>query len=308
MKFHETDLPEVGNAMEADVSLTLTNDYYPITLAVPPLAFDILVQGCFPDEPYIMLADARTKDIQILPKTDVNVDVNGLVRKLPDTLIQTCPETLKSPMDVLLGNYMNGKETTLYVRGSETPLPDTPAWVSELMSSVTVPLPFPGHTFDNLIRNFSLANVHFGLPSPFAEPDSPDAQPRISAVVKALVGIPEEMDFSIDVLRVRADADVFYKEEKLGELDLSRWQKANSTLIEADDKRPGGLAVESIVKDAPLKVTNNDVFADLVQALMFGGKSLVLGVKAAVDVETKTALGQFVVRDIPADGKVFVKR
>ena len=46
----------------------------------------------------------------------------------------------------------------------------------------------------------------------------------------------------------------------------------------------------------------------MIQALVFGGKGIVLGIKADVDVETETALGKFVVRAIPAEGKVFVKR
>ncbi len=308
MNFHEAELPNAEKGMAADVSLTLANDYYPVTFAVPPLNFDILVEGCSPDEPYIMLADATTENIQVRPKHDLEVSVGGYIRQLPDILVQTCPDTMKSPMDTLLGNYMNGSETTVYVRGSESPSPDTPEWITELMKGIVVPLPFPGHPFDNLIRNFSLADVHFGLPSPFAEPDTPEAQPRISAVVKALVGLPQEMNFPIAVSRVRADADVYYKKEKLGELDLSSWQKANSSLVEAHGNLTEGLAVESIVKDAPLNITNNDVFADLVEALVFGGKNLVLGVKANVDVETETALGKFVVRDISAEGKVFVKR
>ena len=308
MNFHEVETPAIGKAMAADVSLTLVNDYYPVTFDVPPLAFDILVQGCFPTEPYILLAEATSDDIQVRPKKDVTVDVGGIVRRLPDTLTQICPQSLKSPIDVLLGNYMSGKEATIYVRGSDAPSPATPEWIAELMKSVTVPLPFPGHTFDSLIRNFSLADVHFGLPSPFAEPDSPEAQPSVSAVVKALVGLPEEINFPIDVSQVRADAEIFYEKRKLGELDLREWQKANSTLVEAHGQSPGGLAVESIVKDAPLKITNNEVFADLVQALVFGGKALILGIKASVDVETETALGKFVVRDIPAEGKVFVRR
>ena len=294
--------------MEADVSLTLRYDQYPVTFAVPPLAFDILVPGCSSSAPYITLANATTAEIHVSPKHNISVDVRGVVQQLPETLIQICPESMKSPMDLLLGNYMNGDETTVYVRGSTHPPADVPAWITELMRGVIVPLPFPGHTFDGLIREFSLANVHFGLPSPFAEPGSPEAQPRVSAVVKAVVGIPQEMNFPLDVSRVRADADVFYKKKKLGELDLKKWQKANSTLVEAHGNVPEGLAVESTVKDAPLKITSNDVFADLVRALLFGGKNLVLGVKASVDVETETALGTFVVREIPAEGKVFVKR
>ena len=293
--------------MAADVSLTLINDY-PLAFTIPPLGFDILVQDCSPQAPYISLADAQTGEIKVLSRQDVNVDVMGIIRELPATLITACPTTGKSPLDLLLGDYMNGDETTIYVRGTEFPLPSSPRWLTELLRSIVVPLPFPGHTFDNLIRDFSLTNVQLSLPDPFAAPESPKSQPRLSAMVKALVNLPQEMNFPIQVDRVRADADVFYHSKKLGTLDLSKWQKANSTHIEADGITPAGLAVESIVKKAPLEITDDDVFADLVEALIFGGSGIVLGVKAQVDVETETALGKFIVRDLPAEGKVFVKR
>lgn len=293
--------------MAAEVSLTLTNEY-PVTFTIPPLTFNILVQGCSPEQPYILLADAETEEIEVSPKSEVNVDVGGLIRQLPETLITACPESKKSPLDLLLSDYIHGDETTVYVRGSDAPSPNTPQWITDLLKSVIVPLPFPGHTFDNLIRDFSLANVHFSLPDPFAAPESPKSQPRLSAVVKALVNLPQEMNFPVNVDRVRADADVFYHEKKLGSLDLNKWQKANSTRIEAEGETPAGLAVESVVKKAPLEITDDDVFADLVRAMVFGGKRIVLGVKALVDVETDSALGKFIVRDLPAEGKVFVKR
>ena len=293
--------------MAADVSLDLINDY-PLRFTVPPLGFDILVQNCLPDQPYIRLADATTEEIQVEPKEDVNVQVGGIIRELPQPLLATCPQTERSPLDTLLSDYISGDETTIFVRGSNPPSGETPDWVTELIKSVTVPVPFPGKTFGSIIRNFSLADVHFSLPDPFAEAKTPEASPRISAIVKALVGLPKEMNFPINVNRVRADADVFYHKKKLGHLDLNKWQKANSTRIEAHDNVDAGLAVESIVKNAPLEITDDDVFSDLVQDLLFGGKKVVLGVKADVDVETETALGKFVVRDIPAEGKVFVKR
>ena len=293
--------------MAADVSLVLTNEY-PVKFTVPSLGFDILVQGCSPDQPYLRLADASTEEVEVWPKRDVEVQVQGFLQKLPKTLLATCPQTQKSPLDALLGEYIRGDETTIFVRGSDSPPGNTPDWVTALIKSVTVPVPFPGKSFENLIRNFSLADVHFALPDPFASPDEPEASPRISATVKALVGLPKEMNFPIDVSRVRADADVYYRKKKLGHLDLNKWQKANTTRIEAHDDIEPGLAVESTVKNAPLKITDDDVFRDVVEDLIFGGKPVVLGVKANVDVETETALGKFVVRDIPAEGKVFVKR
>lgn len=307
LNFHEVELPNAERGMEADVFLVLANEY-PVTFAVPPLGFDILVQGCSPEEPYIRLADATTQQIQVEPKKDVEVHVAGYIQQIPETLLATCPQTEKSPLDALLGDYIRGDETTIFVRGSNPPPGETPDWITDLIKSVTLPVPFPGKTFEGMIRNFSLADVHFSLPNPFASPNEPEASPRISATVKAIVGLPKEMNFPIEVPRVRADADVFYHDKKLGRLDLNQWQKANSTRIEAHNDTEAGLAVESVVKNAPLNITDDDVFSDLVSDMVFGGKSVTLGVKANVDVETETALGKFVVRDIPAEGKVFVKR
>ena len=307
LNFHEVGLPDSQRAMAADVALTIANDY-PLTFTVPPLTFDILVPNCVPEEPYLLLADATTSDILIKARSEVDVEVQGIVRELPDTLTNACPNSETSPLDLLLGKYIHGVETKVYVRGSDRSPPDTPQWISDLIKNVVVPLPFPGHPFDDLMRDFSLADVHFDLPNPFATPNSPESEPRVSAKIQALVNLPKEMNFPIEVERIRADADVYYHKKKLGFLDLHHWQKANSTRSAAHKDEQAGLLVESIIKDAPLNITDDDVFAEVVQALVWGDKDVLLGVKANVDVETNTALGVFVVRKIPAEGRVPIKR
>ena len=305
--FHEVKLPNDLTGLAAEAIVSAKNDF-PVAFTVPPLAFDILVKGCAPKETLILLANATTQSINVNPHAQVNARAGGVVQHLSDTLINACPESAKSPLDSLLANYMNGEDTIVYIRGASSPSSETPQWIVQFMKDVIIPVPFPSHTFDDLIKTFSLSNVRFNLPDPFASPGSPKSKPRLSATVKALVGVPDEIDFPIGVTRVRADASVFYEKKKLGDLDLHRWQKANSTKVEAEGDIPAGLEVQSIVKNAPLNITDDDVFAHVVQALIFGGKSLELAVKAQVDVETKTALGQFVIRDLPAEGKVFVKR
>ena len=292
--------------MAADVSIAGFNKF-PVTFEVPPLGFDILVPGCTPNAPFLLLANATTNVIEIKPDTSVTVDVEGVIRQISETLTTECPDSQNSPLDMILGNYMSGMQTTFFVRGAKSPIGDTPTWITELINGVIVPVPFIGHSFDNLIQNFSMADVHFGMPNPLADPDSPDAQPKISATIEVTANLPKEMNFPVDVSRVRARSDVFYMGGKLGVLDLHKWQHAESTRVPAHGGSPPGIIVTSIVKNAPLKITNNEVFQELVQALLFGGKGMILDVKANVDVETLTALGQFVVRDIPAEGKVPVK-
>lgn len=291
--------------MAADASVSLMNDY-PIRFDVPPLGFDILVPNCLPSEEYLLLANATTNKIKILPKQPIDVDVSGIVRQLPDALTNACPGSNTSPLDALIAKYLDGQDTTIFVKGSDAPSSDTPAWITDLIRSVTVPLPLPGHPFGNLIRNFSMTDVHFSLPSPSAEKGTPESKPRISAIVKVLAALPKEMNFPLDVNRVRADADIFYQGKKLGYLNLNEWQDANATKVE-DENAASALLVQSQVVKAPLDITDDDVFSEIVQKLLFGSKGIALSVQANVDVQTNTALGEFVVREIPAKGKVYVK-
>lgn len=307
LNVHEVQLSSSEKAMAADVSIVLYNKH-PVTFTVPPLGFEVLIPGCAPEGPLLLLANATTEEIQVVPKQNIVVNVSGVVRKLPDTLTAVCPGTQISPLDIFIGDYMHGVDSTIFVRGADAPVGDAPSWISDLIKSVTVPVPVPSHPFDSSIRDFSMSEVHLSLPDPFAEPDSPEAQPQMSAIVNVLVNLPKEMNFPIGVTRIRADADVFYHDRKLGVLDMHKWQKSNSTLVEPHDDEQPGLAVQSIVKKVPLHITDEEVFSQVVQAMLFGGEKIVLGAKAKVDVETKSVIGKFIIRKIPAEGKVPIKR
>lgn len=296
MNIREVQIPSSNGGLAADVSLSVTNDY-PIGLEIPPLGFDILVPNCALNEPYILLADAITDKVVVEPRSNVKVDVDGIVRQLPETLTTACPNSDSSPLDLLIQEYVHGQDTTIFVRGSNAPARDTPEWIAKLISSITVPVPFPGHTFNNLVRNFSLTDVHFGLPDPLAEPGTPESNPSISGNIEVLAGLPKEMNFGINVSRVRANADIFYKGKKLGNLQLKKWQTANSTRITEDDGP--SIKIISRIKGAPLNITDEDLFDDVVEALIFSGRPVILKVKALVDVEVGTVLGEFVIRDVP---------
>lgn len=308
LNFREVPLSTGGRrGMAADVSLSLVNTY-PIKLIIPPLGFDILVPGCNVNDPYIGLADATTGTITVEPFADVKVKVGGIVRELPDTLMQACPHSQLSPLDMLLSDYIHGNDTTLFVRGSNAPDPDTPDWITKIISSVTVPVPFPGHTFDDLIKNFTLTDTKIGFPNPFAQPGSDDEDITVSGNIVVMAALPKEMNFGINVSRVRADADVFFEGKKLGILDVTKWQKANSEKVEPANGDDALLKIQSRIRKAPLKVTDQDVFQDLFDEYLLGSKSIVLKVEALVDVEVSTVLGEVTIKKLPAEGNVPVKR
>ncbi|KFY21325.1 hypothetical protein V493_07502 [Pseudogymnoascus sp. VKM F-4281 (FW-2241)] len=295
----------IKRGMRADATLVVEN-HYPISLSIPPLQFDILVQNCDVVDPYIMLAEASTDLVDVQPETDIEVKAGGIIRELPSSLTKPCPSTALSPLDVLVGEYMHGKDATIYVKGSKNPSPETPTWISDLIAAITVPIPFPGRSFDGLIKNFTFADVHFGLPDPFADPRSPESNPQISGTIIVMAKLPKEVNFGISVSNVRPTADIFYKDKKLGVMDLKEWQKAQSERIDATDDEVALLKIQSKIKDAPINITDQGVFQDVAQKILFG-EGVTLEVRALVDVEAETVLGSLVVRELPGEGSVPVK-
>jgi hypothetical protein len=306
-KLNLREAKDGNKGMGADVSIVVENEF-PVQLTVPPVSVDVLVDGCQPSDQHIMVGTAETAQMSIEPKTSLEVNVTGHVESLPDSLTKTCPDSTKSPLDWLVGNYMQGEDATIYINCCKFPDPATPNWARDLLKDITVPVPFAGRDMvGNLIKNFTLTDVHFDLPDYFAEPGTPEAAPRVSAMIKVVIALPHEMNFPIDTDSVLANADVFYKKKKLGVLNVPK-QKANSTRVEAHGKEGPLLLVESYIKEAPLEITDDDLFTEVVSALLFGGKSVLLDIKAAVSVGVDTPIGKFVVREIPAEGVVPVKR
>jgi len=294
-------------AMAAEVSITAFNEY-PVSIDIPELGFEVLVPGCQPSD-NILVATAVTRSVAVRPRADVIVTAHGIVRELPESLTRLCPNSESSPLDLFFRKYLDGDDATVFVRGQEQPDVDTPEWLSKILSSIAVPVPFPGRSFDNLIRSFSLTDVHFTLPDPDADPDDPDSNPEVSGTILAEAVIPAEMNFTLNVTNVKANATVFYHSKKLGELNLrDKWQSAESTQIPADGDEEAMLQIRSRIQDAPLEVTDGDVLTSVMTALLFGTEQVILDIVASVDIQVETILGQLTVKDVPAEGKIPLKR
>lgn len=280
---------------------------WPVELDVPPLAFEILIPNCGLHDPYIPVAEAMTDPVGIRPRSLVVASVHGVIRELPDSLTRACPHSSSSPLDHILQDYLGGA-ATVFVRGKRRPGLETPGWLNDIMSQIVVPVPFPGRSFENLIRNFSLTDTHFSLPDPMAEPDDPEANPKVSGTIKVIAGLPKDMNFGINVTHIRATADVYYQKKKLGVLDVHKWQPANSSKVDSGNEDDPELEIRSRINNAPLNVTDGDVLTDVIQTLIFQGKTVRLDIKAKVDVKVQTVLGELVLKDVSAEGRIPVKR
>ncbi|CAH0021977.1 unnamed protein product [Clonostachys rhizophaga] len=306
LNFHDVPLGPGGRkAVGANVSIVVHNDY-PIAADVPPLSFDILVANCDVSEPYIEVAEAATSLIEVRPDADVTANALGVIGQIPDSLVRNCPRSNSSPLDMFMKHYLNGEDAEVFVRGKTIVDSDLPAWISDLLKNLVVPIDLPGRSFGNIIRNFSATDVDFKLPSPFADPNDPESSPKVSGNIEVFALLPEELSLDIAVDALRSDADLFFEGKKLGELNLRQWQEAKSTRVE--DGGDELLKVTAQIKDVPLKITDDAVFSDVLQKMLFGGRDIILDVEAAVDAKVGTVLGSLTVKGVPAQGQIPVKR
>jgi hypothetical protein len=304
MDLHDRPVDGHGReVIEADVSLKAHNDY-PVSFQVPTLGFEVLVPNCDSTLPSISVAEAITDPIDVDAKSDVRADAKGTIRDIPESLIKACPHSESSPLDNFMDRYLHGEDAKVFVRGKKLNDTNTPEWISDILESITVPVDFPGRSFDSLIRNFSLSDVDFKLPDPFADVDDPDGEPRVSGTAQVLAALPPELNVNLGVEKIRANADLFYKKRKMGELNLQHWQDANSTRVQDKENNETLLNITSQLVDVPLTITDGDVFSEVMQKLLFGGGDLTLDIKAEVDVKVKTVLGILTVKKVPAEGKI----
>lgn len=310
LNLHDVPTPDGHEgAVGADITITAHNDF-PLSLDIPELGFQVLMPNCDPTDHQIAVADVITRHVTVRPHSAVAMDAQGLIRTLPKSLTRTCPHNDTSPLDNFIQQYMKGEPATVFVRGKRLPESKTPGWISDILSELTVPVSFPGHGFDSFLREFSLTDVDFKLPSPLADPNDPedDGNPRVSGTIEVLAALPREMDFEVNVTDLKASADVFYKKKKMGKLDLNKWNPANSTRFEDEQTHEPLVKIQSRIENLPLNVTDSDVLSEVLQKMFFGSKNIMLDVKATVDTRVHSALGPLVFKDIPAEGRVPVKR
>ncbi|KAF8418538.1 hypothetical protein EV426DRAFT_568186 [Tirmania nivea] len=296
LEFHEED-----GAVAVSISATVPNPYT-FKLNLPSLGFGISLPGC--DKELIPIATAVTPEYLVEPKIDINIAINGIVDNLPDALTTACPGTDRSSMDDFLGSYLHGDNSLVYVRGGgHQKGSEAPKWLSNFLKAITIPASFPGHKHDNMVEDLGLSRVRFELPNSHAKPGTPEAAPKLSAVVDAMVALPKEMNFPIGVKGLKASANLSYHGEKFGEMHMTEWQPALSHLT--DDEK---LAVRAEIFQAPLDITDYEILKTVVQRLVWGGgRGLVLGIDGFTDVKMETTLGNFAVRGIPANGDVTIK-
>ncbi|ORY83095.1 hypothetical protein BCR37DRAFT_392454 [Protomyces lactucae-debilis] len=261
----------------------------PFDITVPSVSVDVLIDGC--NNQKILLATGHNAplDLDSHAKT-IQLKALGSVGHLPKQATEPCPNHQPSPLDRLMQLYLAGNDTRVYVRGS-SPTQGDASWLQQVLSRITIPVDLPGSQSDQLARDIELADVKFNVGGFFRQ-----EKPKISGNVNAVIDVPAGIHVKVDVKGVKILADLIYKGKKFATFESPDWAPASSSFI-----KPTALKVQAQLRDAPVTITDNDVFTSVVSALI-GGNAL-LDVSGVADVRVSTGLGNLEPHGLPLVAK-----
>lgn len=298
-KLSIVDQPGKGTLMTASADVV---NPYPATLDVPALEWKISVPGCTPFD-RIRLTNANTGPLSIRAGKPITVDVSSAISSLPQELLDPCRDATPSPLEALFQALLDPKQNiTIFISGTSQAI-SLPKWLPDLLSSLTIPIPVPhlnSNTTD-LISAIHCSEMKVTFPSPWAPPGTPNAQPKVSGLIEAVIRPPKEAEnVGINVTAVKADVYLFDEGEKFGRILVPEWSPATT-------ERKVMIHVKVRVAEVPIEVLDPIVFQRVMTKILRGGGTVEIGVEGTIDSQVSVLVGDFAIRGIPVKGLVEVE-
>ncbi|CAN6601909.1 hypothetical protein TRVA0_002S00364 [Trichomonascus vanleenenianus] len=269
---------------------------FPVDAEVPEISWLISIPACDADD-RIVVAQAETSAIHLVPFAVSNVSVTSVVDGLPEELKRPCHEYgERSPLDEFVQNYLDGEDNTVAISGAPEQSDRVPAWLGSILQGIEFKVPLGGNQGGgDLIRDLEFGDFRLELEM------APLRMPRVSAAVRVTIAPPESIhiDQSIDikVLKARGLADLYSQGEKFAQLNIQEW-------VPCETFKHGDLyKVQFELDKIPVNVTNESVFSRVMREIVFQGSSAVR-VESLTDavVSVPKPIGSFVLTEIPASG------
>lgn len=298
-KLNVVDQPGKGTLMTASADIV---NPYPVTLDIPALEWKISVPGCTLFD-RIHMTNANTGPLSIRAGKNITIDVSSAISSLPQELLDPCRDAAPSPLEALFQALLDPKQnTTVFISGTSHSI-SLPKWLPDILSSLTIPIPIPhldSNTSD-LISAIHCSEMKVTFPSPWAPPGTPNAQPKVSGLIEAVIRPPKEAEnVAINVTAVKADVYLYDQGAKFGRILVPVWSPATT-------ERKVKIHVKVRVAEVPVEVLDPIVFQRVMTKIMRGDGTVPIGFDGTVDSQVSVLIGDFAIRGIPVKGVVDVE-
>ncbi len=298
LNFNISDIQIITDENEDTIQTTAIfhlYNYIPFQFKVPSLEWDILLKGCNDDD-LIKTVQVATSEFETGSREGISINILGLLNQLPNELLNNCDNSSFSPLDGLLESFQNGDNLPIFLRYREpekTPRLDIPNWLSDLLTSMTIPIPISLSDLkdffdagDNLIDDVDISNLGIKLPS------QPNERPKISAHVNIRANLPIDISIPVFVDKIKGISDLYYKDEQFASLNMSEWIPTETTYTNNSK-----VILDFDVNEIPLNITDSLVFQKVISKLANTG-NVDINVKAILDSYISTPIGDLTLHDL----------
>ena len=293
------DHPGQGTAMTTSVDFV---NPYRLTLDVPSMAWKVMVPGCNSVD-LIRVTDVETGPISLQAGSNVTLVISSLISSLPQELVDPCGDEAPSPLEALFQALLTSMpNASIFISGSHQ-TSSLPKWLPDILSSLTIPVPLPSVDTNatDLISSIRCSEMKITFPSPWAPPGTPNAQPKVSGVIEAVIRPPKEAkDVDLNVTAVRADIYLSDAGDKFGRVLVPEWSPTSTEHKEF-------IHVIARVAEVPIEVLDPAAFQRVMSKVFRGGGTVEIGVEGTVDSQVSVLIGHFAIRGIPVKGIVDVE-
>ena len=217
--------PENNTEIEFYSTINIDNKF-PIQAELEAIDWDISIAGC--KKELVKLGEWHSSSLSLQPDASVEFDVNGVIREIPDELLQDCDNNITT-VNKLVQDYLKGKTTAINISASKNKKnqKNLPKWLLYVLNKagykLLVSLPY---LQDDILKYIK----HYNVSSLFLEFLSPKSRElfsyALSSNVSMITTFPGIFDITFGVPRFQNSLSLRDESEVL----VNGWSNTNNTI------------------------------------------------------------------------------
>lgn len=217
--------PENSTEIEFYSTISMDNKF-PIKAELEAIDWDISIAGC--NKELVKLGEWHSSSLSIQPDSRVEFDVNGLIREIPDKLLQNCDNNI-TIINKLVQDYLKGKATAVTISASNNlnNQENLPKWLLYVLNKagykLLVSLPYFQDDTMSYIKEYDISSLFLEFLSPKSRELFSYA---LSSNVSMITTFPGIFDITFGVPRFQNSISLRDESETL----IKGWSNTNNTM------------------------------------------------------------------------------
>lgn len=216
---------ENNTEIEFYSSISMDNKF-PINVELESIDWDVYIAGCHKE--LIKVGEWQSSSLSIQPDNSIEFDINGIVREIPDKLVENCDDN-KTVINKMVQDYLQGKATSINISASnsEKNQKTLPRWLLFVLNKsgykLLVGLPYYEGDISSYIKSYDISTLFVELLSSKSHELFSYA---LSSNVSMITTFPGIFDIKLNLPRFQSSIAMRDESETL----MKGWSNTDNTM------------------------------------------------------------------------------